>query len=72
MRRFGRAVSHTGGALVVHCAEGTEPVFDAPVYDASLDRLGTTFEFFGPVDRPYALVETDARPERDGKLYLRD
>jgi len=72
MRRLGRAVGHTGGALVVRCAESTEPVFDAPVYDASLDCLGRTFEFFGPVERPYALVETDARPDSDAKLYLRD
>jgi rRNA processing protein Gar1 len=72
MRRLGRAVSNTGGAVVVRCEEGLEPTFDEPVYDASLDRLGRTFEFFGPVKRPYALVETDARPDRDEKLYLRD
>lgn len=72
MRRLGTVVSHTGGALVVRCAEGTEPEFDADVYDSSLDLLGRTFEFFGPVERPYALVETDTRPERDTKLYLRD
>ena len=72
MKRFGRVVSHTGGALVVRCSEGTEADFDAPVCDASLDRIGRTFEFFGPVERPYALVETDARPETDAKLYLRD
>lgn len=72
MRRLGCVVSHTGGALVVRCEEGTQPTFDAPVYDASLDRLGRTFEFFGPVDRPYALVETDARPNPDAKVYVRD
>ncbi len=70
MRRLGRAVAHTGGALVVRCEEGVEPVFDAPVYDSSLDRVGRTFEFFGPVERPYALVDGDA--PTDAKLYLRD
>jgi len=70
MRRLGRAVAHTGGALVVRCGEGVEPNFDAPVYDPSLDRVGRTFEFFGPVERPYALVDGDAPP--DTKLYLRD
>lgn len=70
MRRFGRAVAHTGGALVVRCEEGVEPTFDAAVYDSSLDRVGRTFEFFGPVERPYALVDGDA--PRDAKLYLRD
>jgi rRNA processing protein Gar1 len=70
MRRFGRAVAHTGGALVVRCEEGVEPTFDAPVYDSSLDRIGETFEFFGPVGRPYALVDGDA--PTDAKLYLRD
>jgi rRNA processing protein Gar1 len=70
MRRLGRAVAHTGGALVVHCEEGVEPTFDAAVYDSSLDRVGSTFEFFGPVERPYALVDGDA--PLDSKLYLRD
>ena len=70
MRRFGRAVAHTGGTLVVRCEEGVEPTFDAAVYNSSLDRVGRTFEFFGPVERPYALVDGDA--PRDTKLYLRD
>jgi rRNA processing protein Gar1 len=70
MRRFGRAVAHTGGALVVRCEEDVEPTFDAAVYDSSLDRIGDTFEFFGPVERPYALVDGDA--PHDTKLYLRD
>lgn len=70
MKRFGRAVAHTGGALVVRCEEGIEPTFDSPVYDSSLDRIGDTFEFFGPVERPYALVDGDA--PRGAKLYLRD
>jgi len=73
MRRFGRAVAHTGGALVVRCEEGIEPTFDAPVYDSSLDRVGKAFEFFGPVERPYALVDAEAYDApRDTKLYLRD
>jgi rRNA processing protein Gar1 len=70
MKRFGRAVAHTGGALVVRCEEGVEPTFDAPVYDSSLDRIGEAFEFFGPVERPYSLVDGDA--PLDAKLYLRD
>jgi rRNA processing protein Gar1 len=70
MKRFGRAVAHTGGALVVRCEEGVEPTFGAPVYDSSLDRIGETFEFFGPVERPYSLVDGDAPP--DAKLYLRN
>ena len=70
MRRLGRAVAHTGGALVVRCEAGVEPTFDAAVYDSSLDRVGHIFEFFGPVERPYALVDGDE--PRDAKLYLRD
>lgn len=72
MKRFGRAVAHTGGTLVVRCEEGVEPTFDVPVYDSSLDRVGRTFEFFGPVERPYALVEDGVDISREAKLYLRD
>jgi rRNA processing protein Gar1 len=54
----------------VRCEEGVEPTFDTAVYDSSLDRVGDVFEFFGPVERPYALVDGDA--PRDTKLYLRD
>lgn len=71
MKRFGRAVAHTGGALVVRCEEGIEPSFDTPVYDSSLDNVGRTFEFFGPVERPYALVENGGDIAPDAKLYLR-
>jgi rRNA processing protein Gar1 len=65
-------VGHTGGLLVVRCEEGTEPVFDERVYNSSLDGVGETVEFFGPVERPYALVENTERVETGSKLYLRD
>ena len=51
MRRLGRAVSHTGGAVVLPCEAGLAPTFAEPVYDAAIDRLGGTFDFLVPVLR---------------------
>ena len=71
MRRLGEVVGDTGGVIVVRCEDGIEPEFDAAVYDEGLDRVGETVEFFGPVDRPYALVG-DGEPSADvgDVLYL--
>ncbi len=71
MKRLGKVVGDTGGVVVVRCVEGFEPVFDEAVYDEGLDRVGVTVEFFGPVDRPYALVgEVEARVGEDSPVYV--
>lgn len=71
MRRLGEVVGEAGGVTVVRCEEGFRPEFDAAVYDESLDRVGETVEFFGPVDRPYALVgDGEGSPAAGDVLYL--
>lgn len=72
MKRLGKAVGNTGGLLVVRCEEETEPTFDVKVYNSSLDAVGETVGFFGPVERPYALVENHEEVESGSKLYLRE
>lgn len=72
MRRLGKAVGHTGGLLVVNCGEDTDPVFGEKVYDSSLNEVGETVEFFGPVEYPYALVDSSMQTETGERLYLRD
>lgn len=72
MKRLGRTVGHTGGLLIVRCEGDTEPAFNEKVYNSSLDAVGKTVEFFGPVERPYALVENREEVEAGSKLYVRD
>ncbi len=71
MRRLGEVVGDAGGVVVVRCVEGFEPEFDVSVYDEGLDRVGETVEFFGPVERPYALVgELEGRVEDGSPVYV--
>lgn len=71
MRRLGEVVGDTEGVTVVRCEEGFDPEFDEAVYDEALDRVGETVEFFGPVDRPYALVGDGERSVDEGDVvYL--
>ncbi len=71
MKRLGEVVGDTGGVTVVRCEQGFEPEFDAGVYDEGLDRVGETVEFFGPVNRPYALVgDGEMSAEVGDVLYL--
>lgn len=71
MKRLGEVVGDAGGVTVVRCVEGFDPEFDEAVYDEGLDRVGETVEFFGPVERPYALVgERERTPDAGDVLYL--
>lgn len=58
--------------MVARCGEDVVPEVGNAVVDSGLDAVGRVVDVFGPVGRPYAVVEWERGVEPGEKLYLRD
>lgn len=69
MKRLGDVVATHGAVAVVRCDEEA-PVLDAGVVDEEMSDVGRIVDAIGPVDDPYAVVQTE-RTEIGDRLYIR-
>ena len=61
----------TDGRLIIQCKK--LPDIGDPVFDSRQSRIGTVGKIFGPVDEPYASVNTgkDVRTPKGTELFFR-
>ena len=73
MRRVGTVVRTAGGLAVARSPDDGRPDIGDMVVDDALERVGRVVDVFGPVARPYFLVDPADGPARllNQRLYVR-
>ena len=60
MRRIGQVVRATSSLAVARSSDDTYPDLGTELIDEDLDDVGRVVDVFGPVERPYLAVTTEA------------
>ena len=71
MKRLGTVLHRSPhGHLIVRLEEPSLPKMNAKVVTKKMDKIGTVYDIFGPVDAPYVSVKLDKKMPRSGVQAL--